>query len=81
MRQLTMIKLYPNQRLSQLFGHSGTFMSWLWTANTFVSTSHTTHLNSTVFISKNIRIISEGKAMCVFFIERHLTSIINDLSI
>jgi hypothetical protein len=41
-----MRKLYPIQRLSQLFGQSGTFMSWLWTAKTFVSTSQTTHLKN-----------------------------------
>ena len=43
---LTMAKLYPIQRLSQLGGQSGIFISWLWTAITFVCTSQTTHLNT-----------------------------------
>ena len=41
-----MAKLYPIQRLSQLGGHWGTFMSWLCTAITLVCTSHTTHLDT-----------------------------------
>ena len=40
----TIAKLYPIQSPSQLRGHSGTFMSWLWTASTFAFVSHTTHL-------------------------------------
>ena len=46
-----MTKLYPIQRLSHWGGHSGTFMSWLCTARTFVWTSHTTHLAHTLIIS------------------------------
>lgn len=50
----TMTNEYPVQRDSQLLGHSGIWVVWLWTAMTLEVVSHTEHLKQAKTCIENI---------------------------